>query len=127
VNASTTTDVHERRFSPEAREWIRGYHGSCDRSALLLAFDAGFAKVGSLLMNVHRRVGGGVDIQTFADGTVEVRWRRLYRSGDRDELSDERFTSAPDLVAALRNVLAFEDEADRADEDEARKSAEAAR
>lgn len=85
--------------------------------------------VGRLIATVHERLGGGVDIQTFSNGSVEVRWRRLYRAGpdDRGELSDERFTSAPDLVAALRNVLAHEDEADRLDADEAEMAVEATR
>ena len=58
-----------------------------------------------------------------------MRWRRLYRLGadNRGELSDERFTSAADLVTALRDVHAYEDEADRADGDEAGMAAEAAR
>jgi hypothetical protein len=58
------------------------------------------------LPRVHQRLGG-VDIQTFADGTVEIRWRRAY--GER--LSDEGFVSAASLLQA---VLQHEDAADAA-------------
>ena len=64
-----------------------------------------------LLGAVHRRIGGGIDIQTFSEGGIEVRWRRSYG----EELSDERFASARSLLGALRAVLRHEDEADAAD------------
>ena len=46
--------------------------------------------VGELLKRVHQRLQLGIDIHTFADGTVEVRWKRAYEG----EWSDERFLSA---------------------------------
>ena len=64
-----------------------------------------------VLRAVHLRLGGGVDIQTYSAGAVEVRWRRDYGG----EVSEERFASAPTLVGALQAVLAYEDEADAAD------------
>jgi hypothetical protein len=69
------------------------------------------AEADLLLQRVHQRLGGGVDIQTFADGTVEVRWRRAYD----EELSDERFVSATSLLQAFEAVLQHEDDADAAD------------
>ncbi len=72
--------------------------------------------VDDLLTRVHRRLGGGVDIQTFASGEVEVRWRRLFES---DELSDERFAQGHSLRGALEAVLAHEDDVDRMAAEEA--------
>jgi hypothetical protein len=69
------------------------------------------AGVDQLLRRVHERLGGGLDIQTFADGTVEVRWRGAYG----EELSTERFASSASLRAALEAVLEQEDAADAAD------------
>lgn len=68
-----------------------------------------------LLRRVHERIGGGIDIQTFADGWVEIRWKRDYNG----ELSDERFVGAPSLSEALTGVLEREDQADAADATEA--------
>jgi hypothetical protein len=67
-----------------------------------------------LLQRVHQRLGGGIDIQSFADDTVEVRWRRAYG----EELSDERFVSATSLLQAFEAVLQHEDGADAAEEAE---------
>lgn len=64
-----------------------------------------------LLRTVHQRLGLGVDIQTFVDGTVEVRWKRDYDG----EWSDERFTYSDSISAALEAILDYEDEADRED------------
>lgn len=66
-----------------------------------------------LLPRVHDRLGGlGVDISTFGDGTVEARWRRDYDG----EWSDERFTSGHAITEVLEAILAYEDEADAAEE-----------
>jgi hypothetical protein len=35
--------VSTRQFSPGAVNWLHKYHGSCDDTALLMAFDAGRA------------------------------------------------------------------------------------
>jgi hypothetical protein len=75
--------------------------------------------VDELLVQVHTRISGGIDIQTYGgDGgvnTVELRWRRDY--GD-DGLSAERFVSESGpraLSRALRYILLYEDEVDRLD------------
>ena len=40
---------------------------------------AGEPTTDDLLTQVHNRLGGlGVDLQTFGDGTVGVRWKRSY-------------------------------------------------
>lgn len=69
-----------------------------------------------LLAHVHERLGGlGVDIQTFGDGTVEVRWKRSY-----DGIwSDERWAATSSLTAALNHILKHEADADIEDEREA--------
>jgi hypothetical protein len=66
----------------------------------------------TLLQEVHARLGGGVDIQTYLGGLVEIRWRRQYDDG---VLSDERYTNDPTLSGALKEVLRHEDRADAAD------------
>lgn len=71
-----------------------------------------------LLRKVHERLGLGVDIQTFADGTVEIRWKRAYGDDGWAE-SDERLTIAEGeqaLSDALKAVLAREDEEDAKEE-----------
>lgn len=71
-----------------------------------------------LLVKVHERLGLGVDIQTFADGTVEIRWKRAYGDDGWGE-SDERLTIAEGeqaLSDALKAVLAREDEEDAKEE-----------
>lgn len=69
-----------------------------------------------MLAQVHDRLGGlGVDMQTFGDGTVEVRWKRSYD----DVLSDERFASARSITGALHAILNHEMDADIEDEREA--------
>ena len=73
------------------------------------------ADVDRLLRRVHGHLGGGLDIQTFADGSIEVRWRRAYGP----ELSGERFASAAGLQAAFEAILEQEDAADAADMQEA--------
>ncbi len=73
--------------------------------------------VDDLLTRVRQRLGGGVDIQTFANGDVEVRWRRLFEG---DEMSDERFAQGHTLREALEAVLAHEDDVDRMAAEEAR-------
>ena len=73
------------------------------------------ADADQLLRRVHERLGGGLDIQTFADGSIEVRWLRAYGP----ELSGERFASASSLRAALEAVHEQEDAADAADLPEA--------
>jgi hypothetical protein len=77
----------------------------------------------ALLVAVHARVGGGIDIQTFGSATdattVEVRWRRDYGGLGT---SDERLVikSGPRALSeALLQVLRYEDEADQRDADEA--------
>lgn len=62
-----------------------------------------------LLTRVHEKLGLGVDIQTWANGTVEVRWKRDY--GD-EGWSDERFAMADSLEGALQAVLDHEQRAD---------------
>jgi hypothetical protein len=64
-----------------------------------------------LLRRIHERLKLGIDIHTFADDTVEVRWVRDYEG----EWSDERFFTASSLSAALQGVLDHEDQADEAD------------
>lgn len=71
--------------------------------------------VNELLGRVHERLGLGLDIATWVDGTVEVRWKRDY--GD-DGWSDERFASAQGLAPALQAVLDHEDEGDAAEDAE---------
>ena len=107
------TRIRVDRFQPNGS----GYRLVRDGSTGDAEGDAETADIGALIAMVHERLGGGVDIQTFSNGTAEVRWRRLYRLGvgDHGELSDERFVSARGLVTALQDVLAFEDDADRAD------------
>lgn len=36
-----------RKFSEEAISWLSNYHGSCDSTALLLAYEAGMASGGA--------------------------------------------------------------------------------
>jgi hypothetical protein len=69
-----------------------------------------------LLERVHDRIGGlGLDITTFGDGSVEVRWMRAY-----PEWSDQRYIGpCPTLDQALRAVIAYEDQADADDAREA--------
>lgn len=69
----------------------------------------------TILQAVHERIGLGVDISTFADGTIEVRWRRDYDG----EHSDERFLlgGGHDIDDVLRRILDYETEADQADDD----------
>ena len=64
----------------------------------------------NLLRKVHVRLGLGVDIQTFSDGTVEIRWKRDY--GEGYGWSDERWATERSLEAALNAVLKYEDAAD---------------
>jgi hypothetical protein len=62
---------------------------------------SGAAKeIGPLLTQVHKRLGLGVDIQTFADGKIEISWRRNYEGA----WSDLRSTNADDLASALRHL-----------------------
>ena len=68
-----------------------------------------------LLRQVHLRTGLGVDISTWVDGTVEIRWKRDYDG----VWSDERMVIADSLDAALRGVLKAEDEADAEEEEDA--------
>lgn len=67
-----------------------------------------------LLRHVHLRLGLGIDIQTFVDETVEVRWKRDY-DGD---WSDERFVSRNSIDLALEAILEYEDEADKREREE---------
>lgn len=67
----------------------------------------------TLLSVVHDRIGLGVDITTWIDGTVEIRWKRDY--GD-EGWSDERFAQADSIEGALMAVLEHERLADEADE-----------
>lgn len=70
--------------------------------------------VSVLLQRVHARLGGlGVDITTYGDNAVEIRWRRDYGTGC---LSDERFVAVTNLMDGLREILTYEDGADVADE-----------
>lgn len=71
-----------------------------------------------LLQLVHERTGLGVDITTWVDGTIEVKWKRDY--GD-EGWSDERFFTAPTIHEALQGVLDHEDAADREDSYQERK------
>ena len=60
---------------------------------------------------VHERLGLGIDFQTFADGTIEIRWRRDYDG----EWSDERFAQATSFTGALIAILEHENAADLAE------------
>ena len=64
--------------------------------------------VSDLLNRVHDRLRLGIDLQTFADGTIEVRWRRDYDG----EQSDERFLSGRGFAEILQGILDYEDSAD---------------
>jgi hypothetical protein len=64
----------------------------------------------ALLARVHARIGGGLDITTFANGTTEITWCRNFGEGG---LSDIRFVVGTTLSAALLEVLAWEDDADK--------------
>lgn len=66
-----------------------------------------------LLSRVHERTGLGVDIQTWTNGNVEIRWKRDYEG----EWSDERFAIADSLDGALQAVLDYEKRADREEAD----------
>lgn len=39
-----------RKFSDEAMSWLSNYHGSCDSTALLLAYEAGMSSGGAAHM-----------------------------------------------------------------------------
>lgn len=66
------------------------------------------ATADELLAKVHARLKLGVDIHTFADGHLEVRWRRDYDG----EWSDERYVGDFTLCGALQAILDMEDAAD---------------
>ena len=70
--------------------------------------------IDALLARTHERIGClGLDITTYGNGDVDIRWRRDYLSVG---LSDERvITAAPSLTAALYEVIAREDLADERD------------
>lgn len=63
-----------------------------------------------LLKRVHERTGLGVDIMTWTDGTVEIRWKRDY---GEEGWSDERWLQAGSIEAGLQGVIDHEDAADR--------------
>lgn len=65
----------------------------------------------ALLQRVHKRRGLGIDIQTFSEGTVEVRWKRDYGGN----WSAERSASAVSIGEALQAILDCEDESDAID------------
>lgn len=69
----------------------------------------------ALLRKVHERTGLGIDIQTFSEGTVEVRWKRDFDGS----WSEERSASAVSISEALQAVLEYETEADTIDAREA--------
>ena len=60
-----------------------------------------------LRLAVHKRLGGTtLEITSWAEAGVDVRWTRIYSDGVE---SDERFVNAPTMDAALRAILAHED------------------
>ena len=67
-----------------------------------------------LLARVHERTGLGVDIQTWTNGNVEIRWKRDY---GEEGWSDERFAIANSIDGALQAVLDHERKADREEAD----------
>lgn len=89
---------------------VRTIHAAMEN---LLDVPAAEESLDELLTRIHALLGGlGLDIRTFGgDGTVEIRWRRDFGG----EWSDERFTTAPTLAVALRQVLEYENESDRRD------------
>ena len=101
-----------RTVEGERVRWLLGKKGQLTTTGNVL--EAGvsewrdLASQAELLWTVHKRLGAGVDIQTFSNGNIEIRWRRYYEG----ELSDERFHSDVSLSAALEAILDYEDRAD---------------
>ena len=58
-----------------------------------------------MLGKVHERTGLGIDIQTFSEGTVEVRWKRDFDGS----WSEEQSASAVSICEALQAILDHED------------------
>lgn len=77
-----------------------------------------------LLETVCKRIGNTeIEITVWDDGSVHVRWNRDYGEPSPEYLaagleggeSDARDADAPTLTEALRAIIEYEDEADRAD------------
>jgi len=73
-----------------------------------------------LLVLVHKQIGLGIDIQTFSEtNTVEISWKRDYGDEGWSDLRPVAIAEGENALAkALRQVLEYEDEADRMDAEE---------